>query len=45
MGRINLDQPRDQQEPTQPVLKPSLRYDYPLIPPNRASRPIRDEER
>ena len=23
--------------------KPSLRYDYPLIPPNRASRPIRDE--
>jgi len=27
------------------ILKPSLRYDYPLIPPNRASRPIRDEER
>ena len=25
--------------------KPSLRYDYPLIPPNRASGPIRDEER
>ena len=27
------------------ILKPSLRYDYPLIPLNRASRPIRDEER
>jgi hypothetical protein len=26
-------------------VKPSLRYDYPLIPSNRASRPIRDEER
>ena len=23
-------------------LKPSLRYDYPLNPPNTASRPIRD---
>ena len=27
------------------ILKPSLRYDYPLIPLNRASRPIKDEER
>ena len=27
------------------IIKPSLRYDYPLIPPNRASRSIRDEER
>ena len=27
------------------LLKPSLRYDSPLIPPNLASRPIRDEER
>ena len=26
------------------VLKPSLRYDYPLTPPNSASRPIRDLE-
>jgi len=25
--------------------KPSLRYDYPLIPPNSASRPIRDHNR
>jgi len=31
--------------PTDPLFKPSLRYDYPLIPPNQASRPIRDEER
>jgi len=27
------------------TLKPSFRYDYPTIPPNIASRPIRDEER
>jgi hypothetical protein len=30
---------------TSGLFKPSLRYDYPLIPPNLASRPIRDEER
>jgi len=40
---IALDQGRA--ATAQNVLQPSLRYDYPLIPPNLASRPIRDEDR